>query len=124
MRVESYAGCLERVILGVAGRDYSGSWIWTSENARSTRLGEYHAAQFPSARSRSQPMAAAAPELRVEVCPSSGYSHSCAEGQRCASPSPCEAGSTRSRPPCTKRTGAATSAGSKPHRRHPRDRPR
>ena len=25
MRVEGYAGCLERVILGVAGRDYSGS---------------------------------------------------------------------------------------------------
>jgi hypothetical protein len=33
MRVEGYAGSLERVILGVAGWGYAGSWIRTSENS-------------------------------------------------------------------------------------------
>src|SRR5215211_6325314 len=35
-----YAGCLERVILGVSGRGYAGSWIRTSENSYSTNSGE------------------------------------------------------------------------------------
>ena len=47
----------------------------------------------------------AAPELRIEMCPSFGLSHSSAEGQRRASHSPCELGTTRSRLPCTRRTG-------------------
>lgn len=35
-----YAQCLERVILGVSGRGYAGSWIWTSENLPSPTLDE------------------------------------------------------------------------------------
>src|SRR5919107_1025390 len=49
------------------------------------------------------------------MCPSSGRNHSSAEGQRSESHSPCEAGTTRSRPPWRKRAGATMSAGSKPH---------
>ena len=45
-------------------------------------------AQPPSARCRSQLMAAAAPEFRTEMCPSSGYSRSSADGQWRASHSP------------------------------------
>jgi hypothetical protein len=54
----------------------------------------------------------AALELRTEMFPSSGHSRSSAEGQRRASHSLCELGTTRSRPPCTKRIGAITCAGS------------
>ena len=58
---------------------------------------------------------AAAPELRTEMCPSSGLSHSSAEGQRRASHSLCELGTTLSRPPCRNRVGAPARAGSNPH---------
>src|SRR5215208_2706094 len=47
----------------------------------------------------------AAPEWRTEMCPSCGLSHSSAEGQRRASHSLCELGTTRSLPPCRRRTG-------------------
>jgi hypothetical protein len=40
MRVESYAGCLERVILGRWGCGYAGSWMRSSQNSPSKHLGE------------------------------------------------------------------------------------
>ena len=55
------------------------------------------------------------PAPRTEMCPSSGRSHSSAEGVRRASHSPCELGTTRSRPPCRNRTGGRTCPGSNPH---------
>ena len=61
-------------------------------------------------------MAATALEPRTEMCPSSGHSLSSAAGQRRVSHSLCELGTTRSWPPCTKRIGATTCAGSAPPR--------
>jgi hypothetical protein len=49
-------------------------------------------------------------EPSTEMCPSSGHSRGSAEGQQRASHSLCELGTTRSRPPCTKRIGAITRA--------------
>ncbi len=60
---------------------------------------------------RSQSRAAAA-ESRTEMCPSSEVNRSSAEGQRRASHSLCELGTTRSRPPCRKTAGATVWAGS------------
>ena len=37
---QGYAGYLERVILGVSGLGYTGSWISTSEKTYSTHLAE------------------------------------------------------------------------------------
>src|SRR6266511_4899008 len=58
---------------------------------------------------------AVAPELRTEMCPSSGRSRNSAERVWRASHLPCELGTIRSWPPCRNRTGGLTCPGSNPH---------